>query len=163
MERTRTARLIAQHGAMVYRRACALLRDPEEARDVTQEVLWKLTAAGDGLRDEASSWLYRVTTNACLNRLRARRRQRASLAYSALHADAAAVAEGEASCFVRELLAGADTRSVRAAVYVHVADMTYDEAAAALGVSRRTVGYLLERWRVWAQQHVADEALTRVR
>jgi RNA polymerase sigma-70 factor (ECF subfamily) len=144
------AELAARFGPMVYRRARAILGDAEEARDVVQDVFLKILGAGadsDGL----SSWLYRVTTNACLNRLRAKRRYHAMCERSTRE-----VVEGpgislDQQCTVRQLLAEAEPDCAVAAVYVHIEGMSHEEVGLLLGVSRRTVGNLLERFAKWAR------------
>jgi RNA polymerase sigma-70 factor (ECF subfamily) len=58
-------------GPMVRRRCQQLLRDPEAARDATQDVFVRLTRRRDELDDRAlSSLLYRMATGICLNRIR---------------------------------------------------------------------------------------------
>lgn len=64
----------------IYSFARYLLSDPEEAEDVTQEVLLRLWRNQRGLDEERlGSWLLRVTRNACYDLLR-RRRSAAALA-----------------------------------------------------------------------------------
>lgn len=60
---------------MVLRRCRALLRDDEEALEASQEIFVKLLEKFDrlDLQSSPSSLLYRMATNHCLNRLRARR------------------------------------------------------------------------------------------
>lgn len=60
--------------------ATRMLTDRAEAEDISQEAmlrLWKI--APDWRQDEAkvATWVYRVVTNLCTDRLRARRRRRA--------------------------------------------------------------------------------------
>lgn len=66
-------RLVTRHTPMVHRVAWRMLGDAVEAEDVVQETFVKLwvnakgwTPAGGGL----GGWLRRVSTNACLDRLR---------------------------------------------------------------------------------------------
>ena len=63
------------YGPMVLRRCRALLRDDEDALEASQEIFVKLLEKFDRLDLESSpsSLLYRMATNHCLNRLRARR------------------------------------------------------------------------------------------
>ncbi len=68
--------LTARHLPRVFAHASRLLQDHAEAEDVAQEAmmkLWKL--APDWREGEAklSTWLYRITANACTDRLRKRR------------------------------------------------------------------------------------------
>ncbi|MFA4028337.1 MAG: hypothetical protein GDYSWBUE_000217 [Candidatus Fervidibacterota bacterium] len=61
---------------MVYSFAYDLLRNPEDAEDVAQEVFINAYRAIGSFRGDAriSTWLYRVTKNACLNFIRQRDR-----------------------------------------------------------------------------------------
>jgi RNA polymerase sigma-70 factor (ECF subfamily) len=154
MANEKVAVFMERFGPMVYRRALSILRDPEDARDAAQEVFLKLINSEFALRDEASSWFYRVTTNLCLNRLRARRRERGFLSRSGHHANDSG-APLELAQSLRELLATADARCATAALFVHVEELSYDEAAARLGISRRTLASLLARFGDWARGRLA--------
>jgi RNA polymerase sigma-70 factor (ECF subfamily) len=57
------------HDRAVYRVAAALLRDPREAEDVTQEVFLSYWQHGAGV-ERPREWLLRVARNACLSRFR---------------------------------------------------------------------------------------------
>ena len=61
-----------RHGASVLRRCRGILRDPDAAQDAAQEVFLTIMGKGHQYRGEADlgSWIYRVTTNHCLNRIR---------------------------------------------------------------------------------------------
>lgn len=66
-----TARLTPQ----VYRHALRVLGNVAQAEDVTQEAmlrLWQIAPKWDAGRAKATTWLYRVTANLCLDRLRRR-------------------------------------------------------------------------------------------
>ncbi len=68
-------RLYGRYGPMVVRRCRRLLRDEEEAWDVSQDVFVQLLRRRHSLDGEhASSLLFRIATNLCLNRIRTRRR-----------------------------------------------------------------------------------------
>lgn len=65
------------HGSSIMRRCMAILGSRAEAEDATQEVFVTLLEKGCQFRAEAevSSWIYRITTNLCLNRLRGNQRR----------------------------------------------------------------------------------------
>ncbi|MDJ0821911.1 MAG: RNA polymerase sigma factor [Paracoccaceae bacterium] len=68
--------LTARLTPLVFSHAVRMLNgDRAEAEDVTQEALLRLWRAAAGWRDEAkvTTWLYRVTANLCIDRLRKRR------------------------------------------------------------------------------------------
>ncbi|MBF6436428.1 RNA polymerase sigma factor [Nocardia cyriacigeorgica] len=67
--------LVLRHQGQMFRLASKMLADRAEAEDVVQEVFlaaWRRLAQ---LNDDAAfvGWLYRMTTNRCLNVIRARR------------------------------------------------------------------------------------------
>jgi RNA polymerase sigma-70 factor (ECF subfamily) len=64
--------LYRTHGPMVLRRCRAMLKQEENARDAMHDVFVQLLRHQDRLEEQAaSSLLYRVATNVCLNRIRA--------------------------------------------------------------------------------------------
>jgi len=64
----------SRYGPMVYRRCLQLLRDEERAKDAMQEVFVRLLLHHDRLSGRyPSSLLFRISTNICLNLLRAQR------------------------------------------------------------------------------------------
>lgn len=64
---------VVQHYRVVYRTARALLRDPAEAEDVTQEAFVRFWRHGASVL-KPREWLLKVARNACLDRLRRSRR-----------------------------------------------------------------------------------------
>jgi len=143
--------LFRSYGPLVYNRARQLLGNPADAEEATQEVFLKILENSRPLQGEArpAGWLYRVTTNHCLNRLRDRTRRKAlrERRLAVAGDDTAASPRAEPLVLLRRLLADADEDCARAAVYVHLDDMSHAEVARLLGVSRRTVGNLVERFR----------------
>ena len=69
------AEIVAAHQQRLLRLCERLLGDVEEARDAVQEVFLKaFRKAGDFRpRSQVYTWLFRIATNHCLNRLRRRR------------------------------------------------------------------------------------------
>ncbi|MCP4498460.1 MAG: RNA polymerase sigma factor [Deltaproteobacteria bacterium] len=70
------ADLCRRYGASILRRCRGILKDPTRAEDAAQEVYLMLLRKGDSFNGDAqvSTWLYRVTTNVCLNQLRSNKR-----------------------------------------------------------------------------------------
>jgi len=65
--------LVRRHTRTVYAHALRFFGDPSAAEDVTQEVFVKVyrSLLGFDERSRFSTWLYRVTRNACLDEVRA--------------------------------------------------------------------------------------------
>jgi RNA polymerase sigma-70 factor, ECF subfamily len=152
--------LYRQYGHLVLGRARRLLGD-EQAEDALQEVFVRVVRGYDAFRREASpvTWLYRITTNYCLNRLRdsARRSERAdgspsegtpaSLAASPPFAEPLP----ELRLALSEIVAHVSEELWEIAVYSYVDCMKHEEIARTLGVSRRTVGNRLKEFQCQAQ------------
>src|SRR5436190_21842673 len=66
------------YGSKIYQLAFRYLRNKEDAEEVTQDVLYKVYRKIDAFRGDAalSSWIYRVTFNAAMSRLRTAKYQR---------------------------------------------------------------------------------------
>lgn len=133
------------YAAHVYARCARILRDPDAARDVTQEVFLRCFKERLSLRPgrELLAWLYRVGTNLCLNLHRSHKVR--------LLAHAAEVAEERSIGPVDprgalDLLSGLDERTQAVAIYVYIDGMTQAEAAAVAGVTDRTIRNCLTRF-----------------
>lgn len=72
------AHLVSLHEGMVYGLAARLLGDPEEAKDLAQEVflqIFRTLGRFEG-RSSLKTWIYRIVVNRCRNRRRWWRRRR---------------------------------------------------------------------------------------
>lgn len=70
--------LIDAYGSKVFQLAFRYLHNKEDAEEVTQDVLYKVYRKVDAFRGDAalSSWIYRITFNAAMSRLRTAKYQR---------------------------------------------------------------------------------------
>src|SRR5689334_18475332 len=70
--------LADEYGPKIYQLAFRYLRNKEDAEEVTQDVLFKVYRKVDAFRGDAalSSWIYRITFNAAMSRLRTAKYQR---------------------------------------------------------------------------------------
>jgi RNA polymerase sigma-70 factor (ECF subfamily) len=152
--------LFAKHGAMVYRRAYRLLGRREDAEEAVQEVFVRVMRglADFDHRSAVTTWLYQITTHYCLDLLRNRARRRQLFAQNVVQDDTGPGQGAAASDLVllRRLLAEADEQQGRAVIYVYLDGMSHEQAAEVLGVSKRTVGNLIERFLGWAQKRSDD-------
>lgn len=154
-----TAEMIYQYQDRIYRYVLTLVRDPAEAEDLTQDTLLRAYRNYASLRDTASltSWLYRIATHVCFDRLRQRARH--APLQSEVDLDTLDVPEAEAP----SLLQLVEQREMSACVQRYLDDlsdayravillydlhgMTGPEIATALRVSLPTVKIRLHRAR----------------
>jgi RNA polymerase sigma-70 factor, ECF subfamily len=132
------ATLLARHRPVVMRHLQRYPLDAAERQDALQDAMLQVVRKLESFRGDAqfSTWLYRVTANAVLMRMRSERRRRArSLDDEALDAEAA-----EAT-ITPEWCDRADTRMHRLEVTKHV---------------ERAVAALPEHYRVLVQEHYVD-------
>ena len=75
------AALVNEHQRYVYNLAFRVVRDENEALDLTQETFVRAWTALPNFRGQSQfrTWLYRITTNLCYNRLPGLRRSLADL------------------------------------------------------------------------------------
>jgi RNA polymerase sigma factor (sigma-70 family) len=125
----------------VLKRARQLLRNPQAAEDTTQEVFLRLLDADERVlsHPEPLAWLYRVTTNLCLNQIRDEKR-RAGLLERRAPANDQHGADAESRAAASQLFERVPGELQRIAVHYHADEMTCDEIASLMGVSRRTIG-----------------------
>src|SRR5437879_13298362 len=73
------ADLADAYSAKIYQLAFRYLRNKEDAEEITQDVLFKVYRKVGAFRGDAalSSWIYRITFNAAMSRLRTAQYQRA--------------------------------------------------------------------------------------
>ncbi len=147
-------RVFLEQYPRVYEVLARLVGDRAEAEDLTLETFWRLHRNPPDSKHERNlgGWLYRVATNLGLNALRARkRRERYELeagkdvfAHGAADDPADAYAAEEERTRVRQVLAQMDERQAQLLLMRH-SGLTYEELAAALGVSPNSIGTLLAR------------------
>ena len=73
------ADLASQYGSKIYQLAFRYLRNKEDAEEVAQDVLFRVYRKVGAFRGDSalSSWIYRITFNQAMSRLRTARYQRA--------------------------------------------------------------------------------------
>jgi RNA polymerase sigma factor (sigma-70 family) len=137
-----------QYGHSVLRRAEQILGNHDEAAEVLQEMFLALVARPDQFagRSSPSTFLYAITTHACLSRLR-KRRNRVRLIDEQIRPWSTDIdpRTPEATAIVRSVLAQLPDEDARAAVYYYIDGLTHAEIAEVLGCSRRHVGDVLSR------------------
>ncbi len=141
MSDKRVDELYRRYGPAIYARCRKLLRDDRLAEDAAQEVFVRVLkhlerAPDDG---QALAWMYRISTNYCLNLLRDRRGQAEPVAELPERAgEDAEAALGRRDVCLRVLAHVPEKLSEPALLY-YVDGIEQGRIAEILGVSRRTV------------------------
>ena len=155
--------LCRRHAPRVERLARHLLRDPEDARDASQEALARLCVKLRQFRGEAAftTWLHRLTVNACRDvaqRQLTRRhepldedRREAPDADPARRAEQAAVRRELGTC-----LAGLPAAQAKVVVLKDAFDLSFEEIAAAEGVPVGTAKSHAHRARARLRRELAE-------
>jgi RNA polymerase sigma-70 factor (ECF subfamily) len=160
------ARIIDRHGRGLRLFAIRLLGGAGDAEDIVQDVFvaaWKHAARFDPQKGRASTWLYRIAANRCIDR----RRRKSFRAFIGLDAmpDEPAVDEPAADAqlgarqelaIVRGGLSALPERQRMALLLRAVAEMDVPDIAAVMGVSVGSAEQLLVRGRRALRQHMAS-------
>jgi RNA polymerase sigma-70 factor (ECF subfamily) len=172
--------LSSLYGGKIYQLAFRYLRNHEDAEEVTQDVLYKVFRKVGEFRGDAalSSWIYRITFNAAMSRLRSASYQRAQ---DEQRDQAAAEGEDAAITSLQEvadwshmadehlLRSQLRRRLVRAVLALPVIyrapvvlrdlqGMSTEEASAVLRVKDQTLKSRLHRGRLILRKQLADFA-----
>lgn len=140
--------LYRRYGDLVLGRCRTLLRNDEDAQDTLQEVFLKLHRYRDSFRGESSpsTFLFKITTTTCLNRIRTKKRHPEDLVEVLPEPAGDRGGSGESvldQLAVRELLDRLLTdegdRTRECLVYHYVDGMTHDEAGEMIGISGAAV------------------------
>ena len=165
----------------IYQLAFRYLRNKEDAEEVTQDVLFKVYRKVDAFRGDAalSSWIYRITFNAAMSRLRTARYQRAqdedrrAAAREATttrrrraHADVADWSDMADERVLRSQLRRRVFRAILALPAIYrapvmlrdIQGMSTEEASAMLRVKDQTLKSRLHRGRLILRKQLADFA-----
>ena len=156
MDRKRVEALYKTHGGLIFRRAIRLLHDEEEAKAAVQEVFLRVIRSIDDYEEQqkVQHYLFRITTNYCLDQLRKRSRRPRFVEWDLSRT--AGTQDPHKDAVVRDLieksLESASERTRNVVTMSYVDGMTQDKVAEVMGLSRRTVGRILKRVHKHAQR-----------
>jgi RNA polymerase sigma factor (sigma-70 family) len=146
--------LYERYGYAVHQRCLRLLGSESDADDALQEVFVRVMKYGDGFRGESElGWLYRIADRHCLDVL-ARRKRLASPEESERHLRQEVPASApsiEDTHLLGQTLAACKQRVQQIALLYYVDEMTQEEVAAQVGVSRKTVKEKLAQFQTIAK------------
>jgi RNA polymerase sigma factor (sigma-70 family) len=135
-----------RHGPALVRKARRLLSNQADAQDIVQALFLDLFASGR--TDVDLPYLYRAVTHRCLSLLRDQKNRARLLAREepALRGVVRTRCDDEAIGLdlIAKVLAELDARASELLVYRYFDDLSQDEIAELVGVSRKTVGKVLQ-------------------
>jgi RNA polymerase sigma-70 factor (ECF subfamily) len=178
-DETALSDLADTYGTKIYQLAFRYLRNKEDAEEVTQDVLFKVYRKVGAFRGDAalSSWIYRITFNAAMSRLRTARYQRSqederktSAAdgepLTPAHLDVADWSDMADEQVLRSQLRRQVLRAILALPAIYrapvmlrdIQGMSTEEASAVLKVKDQTLKSRLHRGRLILRKQLADFA-----
>ncbi|KFE63984.1 RNA polymerase sigma factor [Hyalangium minutum] len=125
----------------MYRRALSLLEREADAWDAVQETFIRILQNASAFRREARpmTYIYRVTTNVCLNMLRSRSLRDVAPQEAGPEPEVDTLAPSECRDFLLELSRELDERSLTVAALYYVDELSQEEIAQVMGLSRKTI------------------------
>jgi RNA polymerase sigma-70 factor (ECF subfamily) len=171
--------LAEAYGSKIYQLAFRYLRNKEDAEEVMQDVLFKVYRKVGAFRGDAalSSWIYRITFNAAMSRLRTAKYQRThndELSITAADADEAKSTRHEIADWsdladeqvLRSQLRKRVARAIMALPAIYrapvmlrdIQGMSTEEASAMLRVKDQTLKSRLHRGRLILRKQLSDFA-----
>ena len=138
------AALYERYAHIIHHRARRIMGNEEAAQDAVQETFARVIRHWDQFRGESSplTWMYRISTNWCLNQLRDQRGRADKHVHrrqDILGEEASWLVVDEDAERVRALLDSADDQTRRIVVHIFFDEMTRQETAALVGLSVPTV------------------------
>jgi len=145
LNRRKVQELYERFGPAIYSRCRRLLRDPVQAEDATQEVFLRVLRHIESMPSDhaALAWIYRISTNYCLNLIRDGSRRAEPV--DAMPEQQVIDFEGSvvSKDLAERLMTDAPPELKAPVVLYHLKGMEQAQIARALGVSRRTILYRL--------------------
>lgn len=161
--------LYDRYADVLFHRCRGILGNDEEARDAVQETFARVIVHEDAFRRDSSplTWMYRIATNHCLNRIRNQGRRRDKRRHHGAEMPAPRDEtvdrdRWEAERTVRRLLEDADDETRAIVIHLFFDDMTRADTAKMVGISQPTLRKRLRRFLAQARTHLEPtaEALT---
>lgn len=172
-DKTACSICVELHAPAVYRLAFSMLGNAAEAEDVTQETFLQAFKGIDGFewRSSLSTWLYRITHNLVLMRLRKRQPLFVSIDAPTPEAESAPTPEAlfDWCCLPDQEFATAETRSQLESAIAELPEklretfvlremegLSTEETATILGISESNVKVRLHRARLWLRERLSE-------
>lgn len=136
--------LYQRYAHVIYHRALQLMKNEEDARDVVQETFARVIRNADSFRQQSSplTWMYRISTNHCLNLIRNRSGRRDKLVHYGHEQQRDTGEQGESRFdhqVLMKLLEECDEQTRQVVIHTYFDDCTRKQVADLVGISVPTV------------------------
>lgn len=139
------ALMYQQYGHAIYKRCLRLVHNADEARELMQETFFQCCKNRALYRGEGAqfTFLYRIATNLCIDRLRRRGTSGETAPLEeALHLETEGQSQEQRAAALQEiavLTEGWDDETLTVAVMSHIDGLTHEEIAEQLGLTRSAI------------------------
>jgi RNA polymerase sigma-70 factor (ECF subfamily) len=164
------AELYRTHAPALHRRCLGIVGNPDDARDLVQETFARYLAAGNRFADATPfAVLYRIATNASIDRLRRRKTASEDELDDNVGPGDSGAGSADPNHTARRvdalhdlvfLTRGLSEEEVTVAVLHHLDGYTQDGIAESLDLSRRTVGKMLAKFEDHLKKRAARTGFT---
>ncbi len=155
--------LLIEYQDRVYNQAYRMLGNREDAEEAVQDIFLSIYQSFNSFRGDSkiSTWIYRITANECITRLRKKQLDTTSL-HEPLSEDGLSFADiipdtgkhsdslledEETAEMIRKEVQNLQPEWAMAISLCHFGDLSYDEIAEAMNIPRTTVGTYIFRGR----------------
>lgn len=147
MQKSDIEQLYNQYGSSLYKRAQFLLRNEQEANDILQDVFVAVVKHSDSFRQESSpyTWLYRITTNLCLNRIQKNKKFDLFDIIKTKNLPIESTEDQPHTKDWEKFVEKLDNKTQQVLVYRYTDDLGQEEIAELMGITRKTVYNYLEK------------------
>lgn len=144
--------LVIRHQQKAWNIAWRLLNDADEAEDVAQEAFIRILKAAPRYRPEAafSTYLYRIVTRLCLDRLEKKRPDYMDFPPESISSEpdpSETLGKKETADSVRGMLNKLPSRQRTAIILRYYENLSYREISEVMNISEKSVEHLLARGR----------------
>ena len=143
--------LYERYAGVIYSRCLSFTSNPENAKDLVHDIFLKIYINYHSFKGNSDiyTWIYRITTNECINYLKKNRKKNLNII---LHEDISDFIEQpktvDSHLFIKEIIKGFDKNMQKIGILYFYEDLNQEEIANMLNISRRTVGRKLQKLKI---------------
>jgi RNA polymerase sigma-70 factor (ECF subfamily) len=140
--------ILNKHRGLIYKVCNLYCSDPEDRKDLFQEIVLQVWKSWENFRGEAalSTWMYRIALNTAITHLKKERRLGSPV--SIVNIDIPDVEEnGETEELLKQLFGAIDDldKIDKSVILLYLEEKSYDEISEITGLTKSNVGVRLNR------------------